>query len=60
MRQNPVGKRGKYGFVSDAQQTVVTEGSGLVVVYDYRAGRKTAMPGELRKRIDELEKRGQV
>jgi acyl-CoA thioester hydrolase len=42
-------------IVSTSQDAVVTEGTGLVVVYDYRAGRKTALPPELRERIRQLE-----
>jgi acyl-CoA thioester hydrolase len=45
-------------IVSDTQQAVVTEGSGVVVVYRYGEGRKVPMPPELRRRIEELE--GQV
>jgi acyl-CoA thioester hydrolase len=41
-------------IVSAAQQKVVTEGTGLVVVYDYAEQRKVALPEELRRRIAEL------
>ena len=43
-------------IVSETQQAVVTEGTGLIVVYHYGEKRKTPMPAELRKRIAELEK----
>src|SRR5438874_2423979 len=46
-------------IVSAAQNAVVTEGTGLVVVYHYKEGRKVALPEELRRRIEELE-RGRV
>ena len=42
-------------IVSDAQQQVVTEGTGLVVVYHYGEGRKVPLPPELRQRIQDLE-----
>jgi acyl-CoA thioester hydrolase len=44
-------------IVSERQQAVVTEGSGLVVVYHHAEGHKAAMPAELRRRIAELESR---
>jgi acyl-CoA thioester hydrolase len=44
-------------IVSEKQQAVVTEGSGLVVVYHYGDGRKAPMPAELKRRIEELEER---
>jgi acyl-CoA thioester hydrolase len=45
-------------IVSEAQQTVVTEGTGLVVTYHYGEGRKVAIPEEVRRRIEVLERRG--
>ena len=42
-------------IVSEQQQAVVTEGSGVVVVYHHGDGRKAGMPAELRRRIAELE-----
>src|SRR5439155_23818609 len=42
-------------IVSNGQQAVVTEGTGLVVVYDYRAGRKAALPEVLREQVRTLE-----
>jgi acyl-CoA thioester hydrolase len=44
-------------IVSETQQTVVTEGSGKVVIYHHGDGRKVPMPAELRRRIEELEAR---
>jgi len=38
-------------IVSEQQQAVVTEGTGLVVVFHYGEGRKTPLPPELRRRI---------
>src|SRR5207247_2660308 len=42
-------------IVSAAQNAVVTEGTGLVVVYHYKEGRKVALPEDLRRRIEALE-----
>ena len=42
-------------IVSETQQRVVTEGTGLIVAYDYAKGSKTALPEELRQRIRELQ-----
>ena len=42
-------------IVSEAQQTIATEGSGLIVIYHYGEKRKMPMPAELRKRIEKLE-----
>jgi acyl-CoA thioester hydrolase len=44
-------------IVSEQQQVVVTEGTGLVVAYHYGQGHKAALPAELRRRIAELEAR---
>ncbi|HYV34222.1 MAG TPA: thioesterase family protein [Gemmataceae bacterium] len=44
-------------IVSEAQQAVVTEGSGLVVVYNYKDGKKAALTSELRGMIEKLERR---
>ena len=44
-------------IVSAAQKTIVTEGTGLIVVYQYREARKALLPEELRVRIGELEAR---
>jgi acyl-CoA thioester hydrolase len=44
-------------IVSEAQQAVVTEGTGSVVTYHYGEKRKVPMPEEIRRRIAELERR---
>jgi acyl-CoA thioester hydrolase len=46
----------QYVVVSHRHQRVAAEGDGVVVMYDYRAGRKTLVPEELRMRIREIEK----
>jgi acyl-CoA thioester hydrolase len=46
-------------IVSEQHQAVVTEGTGLVVVYNYRDHRKVPMPEELRGRIVGLERQAQ-
>jgi acyl-CoA thioester hydrolase len=45
----------KYVVFSHAHAKVAAEGEGLIVSYDYRALRKTALPGEIKKRIEVLE-----
>jgi acyl-CoA thioester hydrolase len=44
-------------IVSESQQAIVTEGTGLVVAYHYTEKRKAPLPDMLRRRIEELEKR---
>jgi acyl-CoA thioester hydrolase len=46
----------KYVIVSHKHQKIAAEGEGVVVMYNYREGKKTAMPEEIRKRILALEK----
>ncbi|HAS53634.1 MAG: thioesterase [Nitrospirae bacterium GWC2_57_13] len=46
----------KYVIVSHKHQKIAAEGDGVVVMYDYRAGKKTAIPEEMRKRILAMEK----
>ncbi len=46
----------KYVVVSHRHKKVAAEGEGLIVMYDYRQNKKTAMPEVLRKRILDLEK----
>src|SRR3990172_6238676 len=48
----------KYVVVSHKHQKVAAEGDGVVVMYDYRVGKKTAIPEEIRKRILAMEKMG--
>ena len=47
----------EYIVVSHRHRQVAAEGSGLIVVYDYRAKRKAPLPDEIRKRIQQLESR---
>jgi acyl-CoA thioester hydrolase len=42
-------------IVSEAQQAVATEGTGLIVAYDYRVGKKAVLLDDLRKNIQQLE-----
>lgn len=46
----------QYRVVSHRHGKVAAEGDGVVVIYDYREAKKTAMPGEIRRRIIELDK----
>ena len=46
----------KYVVVSHKHQKIAAEGDGVVVMYDYREGKKTAIPEEIRKRILAMEK----
>jgi len=46
----------KYAVVSHNHQRIAAEGDGVVVMYNYHEGKKTAIPEEIRKRIAELEK----
>ena len=48
----------KYVVVSHKHEKIAAEGDGVVVMYDYREGKKTAIPEEIRKRILAMEKRG--
>ncbi|HYO98653.1 MAG TPA: thioesterase family protein [Pyrinomonadaceae bacterium] len=45
----------KYTAVSHSLGKVAAEGEGLIVSYDYRALRKTALPEEIKARIRSLE-----
>jgi acyl-CoA thioester hydrolase len=47
----------EYLIVSEMQQAVAAEGTGLVVVYDYNRNQKCVMPKEMRERIEEIERR---
>jgi acyl-CoA thioester hydrolase len=46
----------KYVVVSHRHQKLAAEGDGVVVMYNYNEGRKTAIPEELRQRILMMEK----
>ncbi len=48
----------KYVIVSHKHQKIAAEGDGVVVMYDYREGKKTAIPEAIRKRILAMEKMG--
>ncbi len=45
----------EYVVVSHRHAKVAAEGSGLIVVYDYRAKRKAPLPNEIKKRIEAIE-----
>jgi acyl-CoA thioester hydrolase len=45
----------EYKLVSHEHQKVAAEGEGLIVSYDYREKRKASLPGELKRRIQNLE-----
>jgi len=45
----------KYAVVSHKHRKVAAEGEGVVVLYNYHEGKKTALPEELRKRIADIE-----
>jgi len=46
----------KYVIVSHRHQRIAAEGDGSVVMYDYREGKKVAVPEEIKLRIVALEK----
>jgi acyl-CoA thioester hydrolase len=46
----------QYAVLSHRHMKIAAEGDGVVVMYDYRIGKKTALPEELRKRIEAMEK----
>lgn len=45
-----------YVVVSRRHRKIAAEGDGVIVLYDYRGGKKTALPGEIRTSILALEK----
>ncbi len=47
-----------FRVVSHRHQRVAAEGDGLIVTYDYQAGRKAPIPAEVRARIQALEGAG--
>jgi acyl-CoA thioester hydrolase len=47
----------QYVIVSHRHRKIAAEGDGVIVMYDYREGRKTAIPDEIRQRIQELEQK---
>jgi acyl-CoA thioester hydrolase len=46
----------KHVVVSHRHKAIAAEGEGVIVMYDYREGKKTSMPDEIRNRIREMEK----
>ena len=46
-----------YVVVSHRQGKIAAEGEAVVVMFDYREGRKTTIPDELRRKVMTLEKR---
>lgn len=46
-----------YVVVSHRQGKIAAEGEAVIVMYDYREGKKTAIPDELRKRMTSMEQR---
>jgi len=47
----------QYVVVSHRHQKIAAEGTGVIVMYDYRAGKKTDMPDAIRQRILALERK---
>lgn len=47
----------EYYVVSHRHQRVAAEGNGLIVCFDYKQNRKTAVPAELKQWIEQLEAR---
>ena len=45
----------EYYVVSHKHEKVAAEGTGLIVCFNYKENEKTAVPPELKKRIEELE-----
>jgi acyl-CoA thioester hydrolase len=45
----------EYFVVSHKHQKVAAEGTGLIVCFNYKENKKTALPAQLKKRIEELE-----
>jgi acyl-CoA thioester hydrolase len=43
-----------YRIVSQAQDAVAADGSGIIVAYDYRAGAKVPLPDEVRRGVEAL------
>jgi acyl-CoA thioester hydrolase len=46
----------KYVVVSHKHQKIAAEGDGVVVMYNYREGKKTAIPDNIREQIRIMEK----
>lgn len=48
----------EYRILSHQHKKIAAEGSGIIVTYDYTAGRKADMPAEMRERIERIEAGG--
>ncbi len=48
----------QYRIVSRQHGKIAAEGEGVIVAYNYREGKKATLPEELRKRIEEVEGKG--
>ena len=46
----------QYAIVSHRHRKIAAEGDGVIVMYNYHEGKKTAIPDEIRQRIEDLEK----
>jgi acyl-CoA thioester hydrolase len=49
--------RMQYRIVSEKLHKLAAEGEGLIVSFNYREGRKAAVPSEIRQKIESLEGR---
>jgi acyl-CoA thioester hydrolase len=47
----------KHVIVSHRHENIAADGDGVVVMYDYNEGRKTAIPDEIRLGIQKIEQR---
>lgn len=45
-----------YIVVSHRHRKIAAEGDGVVVMYDYNEGKKTAIPDEIRRRMRDIER----
>lgn len=50
----------EYLIVSTGSNEVVAEGSGIIVSFDYKEGKKTAVPEIVRQKVEELENRNRA
>jgi acyl-CoA thioester hydrolase len=48
----------KYVVVSHRHQKIAAEGDGVIVMYNYKEGKKTEIPEEIRRKILTFEKMG--
>lgn len=47
----------EFQIFSHAHQKIAAEGDGIIVTFDYRAGKKTAIPDDMREMIEQIEAR---